>query len=863
MRLRLALAALLAIVCCVISSAQTRTVAGRVESPDGTPLAGAHVRPVDEGGGAVTGKDGTFSLRLPSSAEVRIAVSYVGYETQYRTIGPSADDTYIIIVLEDGNRLPGVQVYGQRREFMNFGIEASQMSALSLDAERVKSSPALFGEADVLKTIQKMPGVLSAEDGNAGIHVRGGEYDQNLVTMDGAPVYNSEHLSGFVSIMNPDVVDNVLFYKGAFPARYGSHLSSVVDVSLRSGDMNRYHGQISLGMLSSKVQAEGPLWKGHTSFNVAARASYFNWIVEPMLKGLYDDKDAIARYAHMNYFDLNAKIVHLVSSRDTVSLSVYAGRDKNNESPDGSTAEMSGEGSESQGSVPFKNYSRQYTSSANGNRWSNIIGSLQWVHAPNERLRLATRATMSLYSYRTSYSTLNDESEGRAYTDRTFTVINKDVVKRRVTDELNLFHRSKVADYALASDLAWSLSGNNVGIGIKLSYDRLLPAVDARRHTTTRTIDNPTFTYSDAAADNFTYTVDEASLRSRIGCHKNLFSASAYIEDDIRWNKAISTNIGIRTSFYSVKGESHISVEPRLSASVLLNENMSLKAGYARTSQAMHRLTSNSATTPSYTWIPLMKGMKPATADQLSLGYNLSIGKQVEVSVEGYYKHLDNIVEYRDGASFSTNRNDWDKLIAMGKGDSYGVEFLLEKGSGATTGWLSYTWSRSFRKFDRPGMEVSGGKRFRSGADRPHNLNIVLTQQLGRGWNITASWTYQSGFRRTLTNMNIYGGQLDGYDGWSEYGADASYAHIASLKELSTFKERNGYKLPDVHHLDISLNCRIEHGWGESTCNFSIYNVYNRKNISSVYFGYENNAVVLKGLCRFPLLPSVSYTLSF
>lgn len=233
-------------------------------------------------------------------------------------------------VLSHGVHLENVVVYGSRN---NFGVTSSQMSAVTLSNEQILSVPVFLGEPDVLKSIQKLPGVQSGTEGSAGIFVRGGDYDQNYITLDGSAIYNAEHLRGYVSAINPDMVSSINFYRGAFPARYGSRLSSVIDVGIKEGDYDRYHGLLSLGTLSSRIQAEGPIWKGHTSFNVAARLSYFDLIAKPVLKHFYDRPEALQPYSNMRYYDVTAKLVHKFNERNRLSAVFYYGKDTDNESP--------------------------------------------------------------------------------------------------------------------------------------------------------------------------------------------------------------------------------------------------------------------------------------------------------------------------------------------------------------------------------------------------------------------------------------------------------------------------------------------------------------------------------------------------
>lgn len=369
------------------ATAVGQTVTGRVvddESGEALPSASVYAKSLAKG--TSTDSDGRFEMAIPEGKTVDLRISYVGYKET--TIQIKSGSAPVEVRLQRGTELRDVQVYGARHDF---GVKSSQMSAQVLTSQQVKEVPALFGEIDVMKSLQRLPGVQSGGDGTAGIFVRGGNYDQNLITLDGSTLYNGEHLKGFVSAINAEMVDNVVLYKGAFPARYGSRLSSVIDIGVREGDFESYHGSASIGMLSSKVQAEGPIWKGHTSFNVAARASYFDAIVQPLLKSVYDNKKAMEPYAKMNFYDVNAKLVHRFSERDRLSAVFYWGKDVSNSSPTDSETNF---GSKSGETRTKKNETK--------NNWGNLVSSLYWTHTAGDRFLMNVNASFSLYDYRLS-----------------------------------------------------------------------------------------------------------------------------------------------------------------------------------------------------------------------------------------------------------------------------------------------------------------------------------------------------------------------------------------------------------------------------------------------------------------------------
>ena len=382
----------------IYAQQERASVTGRVtDAVTGESLQGAHIYLRQHKQGLSSDDAGRFKLLLPKGKAFEVTVSFVGYTTQRLHLCLQNDTTMTVRMRQD-NRLADVNVYGTRHDF---GVQHSQMSAIEMPIAKIENVPALFGEVDVLKALQRLPGVQSANDGQAGIYVRGGNYDQNQITMDGATLYNAEHLKGFVSAINPDVVESVVFYKGAFPARYGGQLSSVVDIGMREGDMKQYHGEVSLGMLSSKIHAEGPIWKDKTSFNVAARASYFNWIVLPMLKWVANQKSIMVSYADINYYDVSAKLSHRFNDKHKLSAFFYYGKDINSQMPAGEEQTVTSQSDETIIKITENN-----RKTGTKNNWHNIASSLNWVNRLNQHLLMHVNLNYSQYNY-----SLNQVSE--------------------------------------------------------------------------------------------------------------------------------------------------------------------------------------------------------------------------------------------------------------------------------------------------------------------------------------------------------------------------------------------------------------------------------------------------------------------
>lgn len=613
----------------------------------------------------------------------------------------------------------------------------------------------------------------------------------------------------------------------------------MIDIGVREGDFESYHGSASIGMLSSKVQAEGPIWKGHTSFNVAARASYFGAIVQPLLKSVYDNKKAMEPYAKMNFYDVNAKLVHRFSESDRLSAVFYWGKDVSNSSPTDSETNF---GSKSGETRTKKNETK--------NNWGNLVSSLYWTHTAGDRFLMNVNASFSLYDYRLSQN-VSGYYESRKMGQ----------LQRKTEEVSETRYDSKVKDASITADFRFRpVAAHDLRWGVKGSLQQLSPIIHA-------------YSY------NYDYTPTKETRMETdrtIGKRQNLLTASVYAEDD--WTVApwLMANVGLRYSLFSVENKTYGSLEPRASVRFLLTPAMALKLSYARMAQGVHLLSSSNIVMPSDIWVPVTEKIPLMRSNQYAGGVNYEIMKGLEVSVEGYYKTMDNVLEYNNGASWLNCTGDWQSLVSLGKGRSYGVELMAQRSVGNTTGWVSYTWAKSLRTFDRPGQELNGGREFLAGNDKRHNFNIVVVQRLGQHWKLSASWTYQSGRRGILANTSMYGGVLQEWDPsfrpesstlkeqeYMQNRDDA--AHWAEMPGLfTTYRERNNYKLPDVHHLDVGITYSVNHRrFGASEVNLSFYNLYNQKNINSVYIGTNDKKYVLKGICMFPFMPSLTYTLKF
>ena len=815
--------------------AETLILKGTVtDRENGTPLVGATVFDIAAKKGCTTDSRGEFTLTTERAVSYRLTAGYTGYAPDTLTADGRSP---VRFRLQQNNWLPNLTVYGLSQDF---GVNSSQMSAIELPAAEIRSIPAFLGEPDVLKALQKLPGVTSASDGSAGIHVRGGNIDQNLITLDGSTLFNPVHLKGFASAINPDMVDNVLFYKGGFPARIGSRLSGVVDVGIKEGDFNRYHGRVSLGMLTSRVQLEGPIWKNRTSFNVGARMSFFDWIMLPLMEKVYLFPDAHT-YANMDFYDITAKVVHKFSDTDKLTAAFFIGNDVCDDAPLESDQRVKNQ--------------INYQENSTENSWKNIASNLFWTHQKNKNVQVNTNLGYSRYYYRLKTT---DRHEIYYYTSNKFEELDKDNAYRSFATAEN---RSTIDELSLSSDLKLLFGESHVArTGAKLTAQQFDPIAESYQEE---------YRIKDGVE---TLDIKE----NQYGTTQRTLTAALYAEDDWTFHPQWKANLGLRYSLVAV-GKIYQLLEPRLSVRWLPRKDMALKASYSRISQSIHRLSTSSIILTSDLWVPVTENIPMMKSDQWALGYNYEFLGDLSLSAEGYYKTMDNIIEYRDGASYLLRGSDWEKQVAVGAGRSYGVELMLRKQSEHTDGWISYTWSKALNKFDRQGNILNNGYEYYAPHDRRHNFNIFISHQFKMGWKVSASWSYQSGRLGTIPNVSAPGGLLSEYYSignpptsseiatlaqyWKTGSSESEIFYLSNWRTYAT--ERNNFRLPASHHLDISVSYLASHGWGESDFNFTLYNVYNRMNITNTYLGYDNNRTVLKGVCLFPFIPSFSYSLKF
>ena len=789
-------------------SKQKVTISGYITDTESSEvLIGANVYDMISGKGTASNEFGFFSLTVPAGdAELRI--SYTGYSTETRTVKLQKDEK-INIKLSSNIQLAEVVVIGESNES---GIKATRMSVIDVPLNILKTTPVLLGEADVMKTIQMLPGVQAGTQGSAGVHVRGGGPDENLILLDGIPLYNIDHLLGFFSIFTPEAVKKVTLYKGSFPARFGGRLSSVIDVRTNDGDMYNYHGTIGIGLLSSKLQLEGPIVKGRTSFNISGRRSYLDLLMKPFLNKEND--------MTLYFYDFNAKINHKFNEKSRLFLSLYSGQDRF-----GTGTDESGNGYVSEDDWLLG--------------WGNTLVSARWNYIFSPKLFSNTTIAFTNYNF---------NIDTKSYF---FDTVN-DIENRRDSK-----YNSGIKDMAYKIDFDYFLSPkHHIKFGTEYLYHNFKPEAETQRIKESE----------DGIVSDSTHT-------NLSNSHIYANEVSAYVEDEIKVTPHLNINAGLHFSLFNVRNTSYTSLQPRLSARYQLTNDFALKASYTEMKQYIHLLSSYNITLPNDLWVPTTDKVKPMQSHQYSLGAYYTGIEGWEFSAETYYKDMRNIIEYKDGATFLGSSFNWEEKIESGRGRSYGIELMAQKTIGKTTGWIAYTLAKSERKFDKLG---NMGKWFPYKYDRRHHINFTANHKISEKIDLSASWEFYTGGVFTVSEEAAsiisphYDVPFSYYSYISNYGiADTKLDPTTGGADY--ISRRNNYRLPVSHCLNLGINFRKQKKHGERIWSFGIYNAYNAMTPHFVYKTeeyeyngtYHESRTVLKKLTIFPFIPSFTYTFKF
>ncbi len=642
-----------------------------------------------------------------SSLEECLAILFLGTEIRFEinrkyivlTKGKKKPRDYTIFIEEQRDTINESVVTALRDPQRN----ATQTGLKRLDSRKLNSGFALFSTPDVIKTLQMMPGVASGTELLSGMYVHGGDGTDNLFLLDGVPIYQVSHLLGLFSSFNTDVIRNIDFYKSGFPARFGSKLSSVVDVTTKDGDFNDFHGTFAIGLIDGRMQLEGPLWKGKTSFNVGLRRTWTETLTIPILailnKANRPDKTNL-RYA---FSDLNARITHKFSETNRLSANFYTGRDVFQYLGDSVNDYTDQEGI----------YHKERSIIDMGIAWGNVLGSLNWDYKMNDRIWMRNIAY-----YSGSLSNLH------------FFV--QDVKQDEESIKVGEYNNSNVHNLGIKSDFLHNLHpGHRLRYGATVQYHLYLPNSTAK---TEAVIDN--ISYSRIAyADSLRYGTVEASV---------------YAEDEMTLTDAFSLNAGLRYTLNATGGKVWHSLEPRLAMKYSFNDKMTAKASYTEMSQPSHLISSLYLDLPTNAWLPSTANVRPSRSREVAAGIYTDLAHNLHLNVEGWYKHLYHLLEYAGAYNIFPPLTGWESCYKAGSGRSWGAELDFGYDDGRTEANIYYTLSWSQRKFD----DFYHGW-YRDRNDNRHKLTIMAKHKFGKRFEIYGAWNWHSGNRVTMATHNF------------------------------------------------------------------------------------------------------------
>ncbi|MBA3830026.1 MAG: TonB-dependent receptor [Taibaiella sp.] len=657
------------------------TLSGYVKDAEsGESLINAAVYVKESGLGCVTNSYGFYSITVPAG-NYTVLISYVGYSTKDVKMELSSSKSYTA-ELAHTTDLKEVQITSRK----DANVKNTEMGTITLTIDKIKALPVLFGETDILKTLQLLPGVQSAGEGSSGFYVRGGGPDQNLVLLDEAVVYNTGHLFGFFSIFNSDAIKDVTLIKGGMPANYGGRLSSVVDISMKEGNMKEYHAEGGIGLISSRLMVQGPIKKDKGSFMISGRRTYIDVLLKPFIHG---------RLAGSGYYfyDVNLKANYILSDKDRVFLSGYIGLDKFNFNS------------------PNSNFSANIP-------WGNKTATVRWNHEFSNKAFINTSYIYNDYNFAANFNQSN----------------------------FAIKIASGIKDHNLKSDLDYYTSNNNhLKVGINYTYHTFIPnQISGQADTIVLKPNNALIKYAHEVG---VYVMDEFDpykwLRINAGIRYSWFgqigpyTKYTYVNDV----KTDSTKYSAGQIAQTYGG-----LEPRVNLRFALNDASSIKASVARTYQYLHLVSNNGSTLPTDVWVPSTAVVKPEIAWQYAAGYFRNfLNNILETSVEVYYKTMENQIEYR--ANYVPNTiKDPELDYVFGKGTAYGAEFFVNKTQGKFTGWIGYTLSWTTRQFNA----LNNGEAFPAKYDRRHDISVVGAYQFNKKWSLSSVFVYGSGNTITL-----------------------------------------------------------------------------------------------------------------
>lgn len=758
-----------------LAHAQTKfTVSGIItDMVTGETMIGATVAVKELSGvGTSCNEYGFYSLTLPQGSYTLI-ISYMGYDAITKQISLTTNLKTDFKLSQKSQTLNDVIITAEKK---NETITNSDVGVTKLEMKEIKKIPVLFGEQDILKTLTLTPGVKSLGEGNGGLYVRGGDNSQNLILLDEATVYNASHLLGFFSTFNSDAIKDVTLYKGTAPAEFGGRLSSVLDVKMNDGNNQKFHVGGGIGLISSRLNVEGPIVKDKGSFLITGRRTYADLFLKLSSNEQLNQNQ-------LYFYDFNAKANYKINDKNRIFLSGYLGRD-------------------------VIKISNRF-----GIDWGNTTGTLRWNHLWSQKLFSNTSVVYSDYNYRVA--------------------ITRDADDFSITSSIRNINLKHEFQYYLNSKHTFNFGFNSF-------YHTITPGqVEASDSSNI----NPVNLQNRNALENAIFFSGNWKPNSRWNIEYGVRLSSFNLLGAGDFYSYNSDGDVIDTSSYS-KGQivkTYVNPEPRLNIAYIINENNSLKLSYTRNTQNLHLVKNSTSTTPTDLWIASSNNVKPEIGDQFSIGYfkNFSENK-FQFSAETYYRIMQNQLDLKNGAEIRANDKIEGELL-FGEGRAYGLELFLKKKYGKLNGWIGYTLSRTERKING----ISEFNWYPARQDATHDISIVGIYDINKKWSVSATWVYNTGSAVTFpSGKYTVNGNTEFY-----------------------YTERNGYRMPDYHRLDLGATRYFTKSTKhESNLNFSLYNAYGRKNAYTIDFQDDPNDPTKTQVVKtylFTFIPSITYNFKF
>lgn len=667
-------------------------------------------------------------------------------------------------------------------------IETAEIGAKKLTAEDINNSPVLLGESDVIKALQMQPGISDGQEGIAGMNVHGGNVDENLYMLDNVPLYQVNHFAGLFSAFNVENIRFIDFFKSSIPAKYDGRLSSYLDVHTKNGSKDGHHGKLRLGLTSGSININGPI-RQNTTYTVALRRSWFEVLSVPILSIINAQNDDEHKRFNYSFMDFNGKIAHQFNHKTSGFLSFYFGNDilKTGLNDKNST------------------YNEWSENEKFDMHWGNIVTQAGLNSNFNDNLLAEFTIAYNRYfsNMKHLYQTIEQNS-------------NDIIDSKAVTKTKN-----SINDYILRADFKWNTGNNNkVTFGCGYTLHSFLPA-----------------------KTDYNYSIGTAITQSYDSIHSYTANeANIYIEDDLQINNRYLLNIGIHSTLFNIDNHTHVKFGPRISTNYRVSSNSSIKFSYSRTNQFVHQLSQSYLSLPTDQWIPISGNFKPLFADKYSFGtYWLSNNRTFEFSIEGYWKYMRNLIDYKDEYYLQQPNEVWNDKLCSGNGTAKGIDFKIEKVIGKFRGHIAYSLSWTDRNFPDKNNGISFPARF----DNRHYVNILLNWNINNKIKFNMAWIGHSGNRVTIFKQV-----------WESPDFNNQYGE----KEIPLKSNINNYQLPFYHRLDISCNIYNKGGYW----NFSLFNAYCHLNTIGIRRTYTNNNIpTFQKIRLLPIIPSVSYTWQF